>query len=112
MSGIRRRPGGRMQRMMVVCFLAACVVAVTVGGEPKGGADASHVALERARLRAHFDSVLGELGARDVSRLTTDQRAARLDLTNWLSEYRESGRFPLNDRYSGSQTPIFRDARG
>ena len=101
-----------MQRMIVVCLLAAGVVAVTVGGEPKGGADASHVALEQVRLRAHFDSVLGQLRARDVSRLTTDQRAARLDLTTWLAEYRDAGSFPLNDRYSGSRTPIFRDARG
>jgi len=101
-----------MQRTMVVCFVAACVVAVTVGGEPKGGVDVAHVALERVRLRAHFDSVLDELRARDVSRLTTDQRAARLDLTTWLAEYRDAGAFPLNDRYSGGKTPIFRDARG
>jgi hypothetical protein len=101
-----------MQRMLIGCLLAAGVVAVTVGGEPTRGAHASHVALEQVRLRAHFDSVLDQLRARDVSRLTTGQRAARLDLTTWLAEYRDAGSFPLNDRYSGSETPIFRDTRG
>jgi hypothetical protein len=73
---------------------------------------ASHIALEQFRLRAHFDSVLVELRARDVADLTANQRAARSELTTWLAEYRDAGRFPLNDRYSDSLTPIFRDARG
>ena len=73
---------------------------------------ASHVAEEQVRLRAHFDSVLLELGARDVAHLTADQRAASSEVTTWLAEYRDEGRFPLNDRYTDGLTPIFRDARG
>ena len=67
---------------------------------------------EQVRLRAHFDSVLVELRARDVSGLSTAQLAARGQLAEWLSDYRDAGRFPLNDRYSTGPTPIFRDARG
>lgn len=111
-----RRPvndsyGGRMKGMLMAGFVAVCG-ALTLGSQPMGDPDESHIVLEQARLRAHFDSVLGELRSRDVSRLTTDQRAARSELTTWLAEYRDAGRFPLNDRYSDSLTPIFRDARG
>lgn len=100
-----------MHRTVVVSFLAVAVFAGRSGDDVRvnGG---SHVALEQVRLRAHFDSVLDELRARDVSRLTADQRAARSELTTWLAEYRDAGRFPLNDRYAESLTPIFRDARG
>jgi hypothetical protein len=73
---------------------------------------ASHIVREQARIRAHFDSVLVELRARDVAKLTPNQQAARADLTAWLAEYRDAGRFPLNDRYAVGPTPIFRDARG
>jgi hypothetical protein len=72
----------------------------------------THVALEQVRLRAHFDSVLVELGARDVVHLTAKQRDARSELITLLAEYRDEGRFPLNDRYADRLTPIFRDARG
>ena len=67
---------------------------------------------EQVRLRTHFDSVLIELRARDVSSLTADQRDSRDGLIEWLAEYRVAGRFPLNDRYANEPTPIFRDARG
>lgn len=71
-----------------------------------------HVEQERVRLRAHFDSVLLELKARDVSHLTSEQRAARLQLTAWLAEYRDVGEFPLNDLGTAAPVPIFRDSRG
>lgn len=67
---------------------------------------------EQIRLRSHFNSVLVELGSRDVSGLSDDQLASRQRLIGWLGEYRDAGQFPLNDRYSTSPTPIFRDARG
>lgn len=72
----------------------------------------SHVERERVRLRAHFDSVLVELGSRDVTRLTSEQRASRARLTAWLAEYRDAGAFPLNDLGTAAPVPIFRDSRG
>ena len=92
---------------LVVIFVAGALVA---SSDPVSLA--SHVAEEQVRLRAHFDSVLLELGTRDVAHLTANQRATRSELTAWLAEYRDKGRFPLNDRYADSLTPIFRDARG
>lgn len=71
-----------------------------------------HVESERVRLRAHFDSVLVELAARDVSRLTSQQRAGRAQLSEWLAEYRDAGKFPLNDLGTANPVPIFRDSRG
>jgi hypothetical protein len=103
-----QRFGGRMHRTaLVLIFVAGALVA---SGDPVSLA--SHVAGERVRLRAHFDSVLFEIGASDVAHLTADQRAARTELSTWLAEYRDEGRFPLNDRYTDGLTPIFRDARG
>lgn len=70
-----------------------------------------HRAAEVARLRAHFDSVDGELRARDVSSLTTRQRASRARLIAWLRDYRDAGSFPENDRFATPE-PFFRDHRG
>lgn len=67
---------------------------------------------EQRRLRSHFDSVVVELAARDVRGLTGAQRSSRSQLIGWLAEYRDEGRFPVNDRYAQVPTPIFRDARG
>jgi hypothetical protein len=88
-------------------ILAAGVLAARLGTYSDGANNvphASHIALEQVRLRAHFDSVLVELRARDVADLTVNQRAARSELTTWLAEYRDAERFPLNDRYSDSLT--------
>jgi hypothetical protein len=74
-------------------------------------ARAAHARREVVRLRAHFDSVDAELRARDVSRLTPAQRAARLELIAWLRDYRNAGRFPANDEPGAAPIPIFRDAR-
>jgi hypothetical protein len=62
-------------------------------------------------LRAHFDSVSGELRNRDVAELSASQRASRAVLIAWLQEYRDAGRFPVNDRFPAA-TPIFRDPQG
>src|SRR5258705_452973 len=53
-------------------------------------------AVEVGRVRAHFDSVLSELGARDVSALTDAQRARRAELVTALRVYRDRGVFPNN----------------
>lgn len=70
-----------------------------------------HEERERHRLRAHFDTVLGELKYHDVTRLTIAQRISRARLTTWLAEYRDAGVFPLNDRFT-TATPFFRDSHG
>jgi hypothetical protein len=72
----------------------------------------SHVRAEVARLRAHFDSVDTELRTRDVSHLSAAQRASRTKLIGWLREYRDAGRFPLNDRFVNETVPFFRDSQG
>jgi hypothetical protein len=71
-----------------------------------------HLRAEVARLRAHFDSVDTELQMRDVSHLSAEQRASRTQLIAWLREYRNAGRFPLNDRFQDRRIPFFRDSRG
>ena len=100
--------------ILVLGFAAGALVASSEAEEGASNpvSHSPHVALEQVRLRAHFDSVLLELETKDVAHLTANQRAARSELTTWLAEYRDAGRFPLNDRYSESLTPIFRDARG
>lgn len=72
----------------------------------------AHMRAEVVRLQAHFDSVDGELRARDVSHLSPQQRASRTRLAAWLRDYRHAATFPLNDGVSSSAVPIFRDSRG
>jgi hypothetical protein len=67
---------------------------------------------EVARLRAHFDSVNVELREARTVHLASSQRRARVTLIGWLREYRESGRFPRNDRFSDRAMPFFRDSDG
>ena len=69
-------------------------------------------AAERSRLRAHFAVVERELLARDVSRLTTSQRARRTSLVHLLRRYSAEGRFPRNEHFPGQRMPYFRDAHG
>jgi hypothetical protein len=67
---------------------------------------------EVARLRAHFDTVMRELLAADVSHLTGEQRAARLRNVRELWLYRERGRFPQNAYHPGRRVPYFVGANG
>jgi hypothetical protein len=67
---------------------------------------------EVARLRAHFDSVDAELRASNPLRWTPAQSTNRLRLIGWLREYRDAGRFPLNDLFPTKAMPFFRDSRG
>lgn len=68
-------------------------------------------ARERARLVAHFDSVLIELRQRDVSRLSGSQLAARRRHIQRLAEYRDAGVFPHN-HVTSAMTPVFVDEHG
>jgi hypothetical protein len=72
----------------------------------------SFQATERARLRVHFAVVERELLARDVSALSSSQRAARADLIVRLRNYSGAGRFPRNEHFPDTRVPYFRDAHG
>ncbi len=65
---------------------------------------------EIARIHAHFDSVLVELGQRDVSMLSAAQREARLSLKRTLQAYRDRSVFPHNYDFA-APTPYFVTAR-
>jgi hypothetical protein len=66
---------------------------------------------EVRRIRAHFDSVLTELNARDVSRLDPAQRAHREELSRMLEVYRDRGIFPHNYDFPGQAIPYFVDRK-
>jgi hypothetical protein len=66
-------------------------------------------AVEVRRIRAHFDSVLAELPARDLSALTARQRARRDTLLATLRTYRDRGEFPHNYDFPGEAVPYFVD---
>ena len=103
-------------RLPVVTAAALCGIAaiVLVSSGAKRHND-EHDALRRrevSRLRAHFDSVLAELRARDVSSLQPRQKAARASLVRTLAAYRDAGVFPHNHDFPGEYVPYFRDGHG
>ena len=67
--------------------------------------------MEVARIRAHFDSVLNELYARDLDQLTGHQRQNRAALITALREYRDRGVFPHNYDFPGRAVPYFIDRK-
>jgi hypothetical protein len=72
---------------------------------------ASTPSADVGRIRAHFDSVLTELSARDVGALTSAQRAERVRLLETLRAYRNRGVFPHNYDFPGQPTPYFVDRK-
>jgi hypothetical protein len=91
--------------------LAAIALAAVVTSW-KDDADTSFDRREIDRLQAHFDSVLIELRARDVSALGPRQRWARAHLIRTLEVYRDAAVFPHNHDVSAGRVPYFRDAHG
>ena len=67
--------------------------------------------VEVQRLRAHFDSVLTELPAHDVSSFSRTQRSRRARLLATLQAYRDAGSFPHNYDFPGQPTPYFVDRK-
>src|SRR5689334_2961088 len=63
---------------------------------------------EDLRIRLHFDSVLAELRARDVSTLSPAQRASRSAVVRSVVAYRDRGLFPRNYDFA-ERTPYFVD---
>jgi len=65
--------------------------------------------VEVRRIRAHFDSVLAELGSRDLAMLSAAQSANRSTLLTTLRAYRDRGMFPHNYDFPGEAVPYFVD---
>ncbi len=66
---------------------------------------------EVIRIRAHFDSVLRELGDHGITSVTTPRRYARLALVNTLRAYSARGVFPHNYDFADAPTPYFVDRK-
>ncbi len=98
-----------MQRALVIVSLLVPAGVATTTGNPVPGKPA--VSSEVVRLKAHFDVVDSELKSRKISSLTTKQQARRAQLVSWLRDYRNSGTFPVNDRFVEAK-PFFRDSNG
>jgi hypothetical protein len=63
------------------------------------------------RIRLHFDSVLAELEARDVSALSASQREARARAVATVRRYKDRGVFPHNYDFPGELVPYFVDRK-
>lgn len=106
----------QMPRVLAPVALSfATLVIITRSTSPAAGLHepiaGSPAAVEVGRVRAHFDSVLSELGARDVSALTDAQRARRAELVTALRVYRDRGVFPHNYDFALRETPYFVDRK-
>ena len=66
---------------------------------------------EVRRIQTHFDSVLVELRAADVTTLAQDQRTRRSFLIETLVAYRNRGVFPRNYDFAQAPTPYFVDRK-
>jgi len=65
--------------------------------------------VEIRRIHSHFDSVLTELPARDLSTLTSAPRARRSALLATLRAYRDRGEYPRNYDFPKQAVPYFVD---
>jgi hypothetical protein len=105
-----------MDSSRLVLAASALIVILTASldsGHPLiPDAQSLHLRREAALLRAHFDSVDSELRWHDVLPLSSARRESRATLIGWLREYRDDGRFPVNDRFPDRTLPFFRDGRG
>jgi hypothetical protein len=68
-------------------------------------------AVEVRRIQVHFDSVLAELPARDVSALSLAQQARRAAVLETLRAYRDRGVFPHNYDFPNQAVPYFVDRK-
>jgi hypothetical protein len=100
----------------VVTAAAVCGTIATVffawAADARSREDAVLHRAEATTLRAHFDSVLAELRARDIADLRPRQRLARAELLRALARYRDGGVFPHNHDFAGVAVPYFRDEHG
>ena len=101
-------------RLSVVILPAICALVVLTGAAARPPQRQLALAdpardIEVARIRAHFDSVLQELPARDLSALTLEQRGRRAAILTTLRAYRDRGDFPHNYDFPGQAVPYFVD---
>ena len=73
--------------------------------------DAASRSIEADWVRAHLDSVLGELPQHDVRAFTAAQRERRATLLATLKRYRDGGDFPRNYDFPGQAVPYFTDRK-
>ena len=97
-----------MSRLPFLAAVLGCALVAAASYGPR----ADFAAAEQARIRAHLDSVERELRAKDVSRLTLGQRAARLRNLDVLHGYWVRGVFPQNTDFPGQRVPYFIDRFG
>jgi hypothetical protein len=96
---------------------AAVVMSLMLASAPTPPASPSAIptrdarSIEVQRIRAHFDSVLTELPAHDVSPLSRNQLSRRAQLLSTLQAYRDAGSFPHNYDFPGQPTPYFVDRK-
>ena len=106
--------GANIILLSYLLALPAAAQVTTAGSCPAQvtSSEADFVAAETTRLRAHFDEVLAELHAADVSGLSATQRERRAQHLQRLAAYRDRGVFPR--RYTGPAglVPEFRDVHG
>ena len=99
------RANGAAVPAIILLFTAVAASRPVVRPSPHSSAFSAQ---ENARLTVHFDSVLAELAARDVSDLSVEQIAARRRHIERLREYRDGGTFPHN-HVAAHATPVFVD---
>lgn len=97
----------RSRRRMLVSL--APVIALTLSAAAPANQPGDELLVPR--IRAHFDSVLVELGARDVSALSASQREARTRAVATLRRYKDRGVFPHNYDFPGEAVPYFVDRK-
>jgi hypothetical protein len=96
-------------KSLFVVSLGAAVVLSLGARRPAAATDFE--TRERARIQAHFDSVLGELRAVDLRALDASRREKRSELVAVLEAYRNRGVFPHNYDVPERPTPTFVDPR-
>jgi hypothetical protein len=97
--------------MHVSRWIVGALLTVVPLGVASRASAGDGAAAEVRRIRTHFDSVLTELGARDVRSLSPEQRARRAEVTKTLSAYRARGVFPHNYDFPGQAIPYFVDRK-
>jgi hypothetical protein len=103
----------RFISLFVASSLAAIVLAPTerVARSATSVVEGASRDAEVSRVRGHFDSVLVELAASDISALTSEQRTRRASLVTTLRTYRDRGAFPRNYDFPGRAVPYFVDRK-
>jgi hypothetical protein len=102
-----------LRRLLVpatLAFVAAGVVASRPHRLESAPAETGRTR-EVTRIRAHFDSVLMELAARDLRALAPTERSRRGSLVATLASYRDRGAFPHNYDFPGQAVPYFVDRK-